>query len=126
MTADEFRAIALSFSDAIEASHMDHPDFRVGGKIFATLGYPSNEWGCVSLTPEEQKRVSKAEPDVFVPVKGAWGRAGATQVYLGPARKGSVRAALREAWQYRMEKNAPKKRTVRKPVGKGGARRSLA
>ena len=75
---------------------------------------------------EEQKRVSKAEPTVFVPVKGAWGRAGATQVYLGPARKGSVRAALREAWQYRMEKNAPKKRTVRKPVRKGGARRSLA
>ena len=129
MTADEFRAIALSFPDAVESAHMDHPDFRVGGRIFATLGYPSGEWGCVSLTPEEQGRVCKAEPDVFVPVKGAWGRAGATQVCLRAAGKGSVRAALRAAWQYRVEKNAPKKnaprkRTVREPVRKARARRS--
>src|SRR5687768_5683901 len=126
MTADEFRDIALGFPDAVESSHMDHPDFRVGGRIFATLGYPSSEWGCVNLTPEEQRRVGKAEPDVFVPVKGAWGRAGATQVNLRAAGKGSVRAALRAAWQNRMEKNAPKKRTVRRPVRKGSARRSLA
>ena len=111
MTADEFRALALSLPDAVESAHMDHPDFRVGGRIFATLSYPSGEWGCVSLTPEEQGRVSKVEPDVFVPVKGAWGRAGATQVNL--------RAALRAAWQYRMEKNAPKKNAPRKRTVRG-------
>jgi hypothetical protein len=121
MTADEFRAIALSLPDTIESSHMNHPDFRVGGRIFATLGYPSDEWGCVSLSPNEQKRVRQAEPDVFVPVKGAWGRAGATQVCLRPARKGSVRAALRAAWQNRVAKNASGK--GRRPAGK--ARRSV-
>jgi len=86
---------------------MDHPDFRVGGKIFATLGYPGCEWGVVVLTPE---------PDVFVAAKGAWGRAGSTQVYLRLARKDSVRAALGAAWQNRVSKNAPAAR--RKPVQK--------
>ncbi len=119
MTAEEFRAIALSLPDTVESSHMNHPDFRVRGKIFATLGYPGCEWGVVGLTPDEQARVSQAEPDVFVPVKGAWGRAGATQVYLRLARKGSVRAALRAAWQNRVPKNAPA--TGRKPVRKARA-----
>ena len=109
MTADQFRAIALSLPDAVESSHMDHPDFRVGGKIFASLGYPDAEWGMVSLTPDEQARVTEEEPDVFVPVKGAWGRAGNTQVYLRIARARSVRAALQAAWQ----KRAPKEQTAK-------------
>jgi hypothetical protein len=104
MTANEFRAIALSFPDVVESSHMDHPDFRVGGKIFATLGYPSRDWGVVLLTPDEQSLLCMAEPDVFVPVKGAWGRRGSTQVHLRAARKRSVRNALRAAWQRRTPK----------------------
>jgi len=104
MTAEEFRAIALSLPDTVESSHMNHPDFRVGGKIFALLGYPGPEWGMVGLTPGEQARVTELEPDVFVPVKGAWGRAGNTQVYLRVARKRTVRAALQVAWRKRASK----------------------
>ena len=107
MTEDEFRAMALSLPDAVEASHMDHPDFRVGGKIFATLRYPRRGWGMVALTPDEQLLVVQAEPDVFVPANGGWGRRGATLVDLGAARKRSVRTALAAAWRRR----APKQRT---------------
>jgi hypothetical protein len=101
MTADEFRALALSLPETIEAAHMGHPDFRVLGKIFATLGYPDEAWGVVSLSPEKQAEVCTTEPEVFFPVKGAWGRAGSTQVYLRLARKRSVRGALRAAWENR-------------------------
>jgi hypothetical protein len=85
---------------------MNHPDFRVGGKIFATLGYPSGEWGCLSLRPDEQALPCQAEPEVFVPAKGGWGRAGSTQVRLRAARKGSVRTALHAAWSRRAPKES--------------------
>lgn len=101
MTDREFRTLTLSLPDTVESAHMNHPDFRVRGKIFATLGYPNDEWAVVRLTPAEQARFCQAEPDVFVPVKGAWGRTGFTQVYLRLARKRSIRAALRAAWQSR-------------------------
>lgn len=106
MTADQFRAIALSFPDAVESFHMNHPDFRVGGKIFATLGYPNGKWGALSLPTDEQACLIDAEPEGFIPAKGAWGRAGATQVCLARVRLSSVRSALKIAWQYRVEKNA--------------------
>jgi hypothetical protein len=83
---------------------MAHPDFRVRGKIFATLGYPDQDWGMVKLPPEQQEFFSKKEPAVFVPVKGGWGRQGATQVRLKTAKKASVRSALLAAWR----KVAPK------------------
>jgi hypothetical protein len=98
VTADEFRQIALSFPEAAEHSHMGHPDFRVGGKVFATLGYPDEDWGMVKLTAEEQNNFVQAEPKVFVPVTGAWGRRGATSVRLKGARKVSVRRAMKVAW----------------------------
>ena len=104
MTADQFRAIALSLPDTAESSHMDHPDFRVHGKIFATLGYPSREWGVVGLTPKDQSYFCRAEPEVFVPVKGAWGRAGSTQVLLKRAPVRAVRATLTAAWRHRRPK----------------------
>lgn len=104
MSPDEFRAIALSLPDAVESSHMSHPDFRVGGKIFATLGYPSREWGMVVLSSDDQARVCQAEPGVFVPAKGAWGRAGSTLVRLESARARSVQAAMRAAWGFRLQK----------------------
>ena len=98
MTADGFRRLALGMPEASEVGHMGHPDFRVGGKIFATLGYPDGEWGMVKLTPEQQEAFVSAEPDVFVPVKGGWGRRGATVVHLRRARTQSVRTALAAAW----------------------------
>lgn len=107
MTEDDFRKMALSLSGVVEASHMDHPDFRVGGKIFATLRYPGPGWGMVALTPDEQMLVVHAEPDVFAPAKGAWGRGGATMVNLKAARKQSIRTALEAAWRRR----APRERT---------------
>lgn len=82
MTADEFRKLALSLPEAIEGAHMGHADFRVGNRIFATLGWPDEHWGMVKLTPEEQELRVEAEPDVFAPVKGAWGRRGSTNVRL--------------------------------------------
>ena len=98
MTPNEFRALALGFPETVEGSHMDHPDFRVRGKIFATL-HPKEPWGMVKLTPEQQGRWMEAEPKVFVPVKGGWGARGATHVVLKAAKKASVRRALMEAWR---------------------------
>lgn len=73
MTSAEFRKIALSFPDVSEKSHFAHPDFRVRGKIFATLGYPRKSWGVVVLTPKLQKNFAESDPDAFLPVKGKWG-----------------------------------------------------
>ncbi len=99
MTAREFRAFALSLPRASEAAHMGHPDFRVAGRIFATLGYPRSGWGMVKLTPEQQELFVQAEPAGFAPVKGAWGRAGATHVRLRAAKGAAVREALTIAWR---------------------------
>jgi len=78
---------------------MGHPDFRANGKVFATLWYPDESWGMVRLTPEQQKVFVGSEPAVFIPVKGAWGRQGATSVRLQSVKAKSLRAALTAAWQ---------------------------
>jgi hypothetical protein len=98
MTSNDFRRLALSFPEVTEQSHMDHPDFRVAGKIFATLNYPESGWGMVKLTPIEQEMFMKTQPGVFVPCARAWGRRGATSVRLKAARKHAVRRALLAAW----------------------------
>jgi hypothetical protein len=98
MTAKDFRQIALSLPETEERSHMNHPDFRVGGKIFATLGYPDKSHGMVKLLPEEQHYFSRDYPDVFIPVKGVWGRRGATTVHLKAAKKEILSKAIRAAW----------------------------
>jgi hypothetical protein len=98
MTTNDFRKIALSLPEAEERSHMDHPDFRVGGKIFATLGHPDKAWGMVKLTPEEQHYFAKDFPDLFVPVNGAWGRRGATRVHLKAVKKEVLAKAIQAAW----------------------------
>jgi hypothetical protein len=98
MTQNEFRRIALGFPFTSEGAHMDHPDFRVHGKIFATMGYPDAAWAMVKLKPEQQKEFVHAEPTVFVPVKGGWGRKGATGVRLKSAKKSTLRTALAAAW----------------------------
>ncbi len=99
MTANDFRRLALALPETAEQAHMDHPDFRVGGKIFATLGYPQKCWGMVKLTPEQQHYFSKADPAAFVPAKGAWGRRGATTVHLKNVGKEALRKALSAAWR---------------------------
>ncbi len=99
MTAKDFRRLALALPETTESAHMDHPDFRVRGKIFATLGYPAKGWGMVKLTPEQQHYFSKDYPDIFIPVKGAWGRRGATSVHLKKAKKEAVQKAICSAWR---------------------------
>ncbi len=98
MTADQFRRLALSLPEAVESAHMNHPDFRVGGKIFATLG-PDEKWGMVKLTPEQQAEFVRADPAAFQAFDNAWGRRGATKVILVKSKKAMVRRALIEAWR---------------------------
>jgi hypothetical protein len=97
MTTAEFRKMALEIPTVVEWSHMNHPDFRVAGKIFASLGAPDESWGMVKLTPEQQRAVIKKAPEVFKPCSGAWGRQGATNVYLASAKTSVVRRALSAA-----------------------------
>ncbi len=99
MTADDFRRIALALPETEERVHMEHPDFRVAGKIFATLGYPDKTHGMVKLSPEEQHYFCKDYPDAFVPVKGVWGRRGATSVLLKVVKKDVMRKAIEAAWR---------------------------
>ena len=97
MTQNDFRRMALSLPEAVEGSHMGHPDFRVRGKIFASL-WPDGQSGMVKLKPDQQSRFVEASPAAFSPVKGGWGRRGATQVHLKGVDKVSLRNALLTAW----------------------------
>ena len=99
MTPAQFRQLALGFSGSTESAHMNHPDFRVAGKIFATLGYPDKDHGVVVLPPEEQSRLLDAYPNVFTPAKGAWGKRGCTIVRLEAVNRSTLRAALQIAWR---------------------------
>ena len=99
MTANEFRRLALRLPATAEGAHAGHPDFRVRGKIFATLAWPDAAWTMVKLTPDEQEFFIHAEPAVFVPVKGAWGRQGSTNVRLKAGKQAGVRSALVAAWR---------------------------
>ena len=110
MTSNEFRELALSFPDVIESAHMHHPDFRVGGRIFATLGYPDEHAAMVKLSPEEQNEFVRTSPGVFTLVKGVWGRKGATNIYLPAATIKIVREALTAAWRNTAPKRLSKNR----------------
>lgn len=99
VTAAEFRRLALALPGTEEHEHMEHPDFRVGGKIFATLGYPDAGRGMVKLFPDQQAEFVAADPATFVPVKGAWGKQGCTHVLLKTADKAKVKLAMRLAWE---------------------------
>jgi hypothetical protein len=99
VTPKQFRQIALSFPETEERAHMHHPDFRVAGKIFATLGYPDKSWGMVKLTPEQQAELMHDEPRAFVPAAGAWGRQGSTTVQLKLTKVATLRRALEAAWR---------------------------
>ena len=116
MTAADFRRIALRLEGAEEGSHMGSPDFRVGGRIFATLAHQKQGYGNLMLTPEVQAEFVAGAPDVFLPVAGGWGRNGATHVVLAKANADLLAGALRAAWKIRVAKSAgtrAKRRTPR-------------
>ena len=114
MTPDGFRRIALGLDGASESAHHGHPDFRVGGRIFATLGYPDRKWGMVNLTPGQQRTWVHEHPDAFVPVKGKWGEQGSTTVRLEAVDEETLGEALTLAWR----------NTVSKKAARGSARKA--
>lgn len=116
MRVDDFRRIALTFEGAQESSHMGSPDFRVGGRIFATLAAQAQGYGNLMLSPEAQHDLVTEQPDVFLPVPGGWGRMGATHVRLASVNEDILRGALEMAWRLRREKSvrAGKKAKARK------------
>jgi hypothetical protein len=123
-TPSDFRRLALSFPETEEHKHMNHPDFRTVGKIFATLAYPNKQFAMVKLTPIQQEEFVASHPAVFNPCNGAWGRQGATSVLLVKANKRILRQALLTAWRNHapakiaLESLPPKKKTSepRKPA----------
>jgi hypothetical protein len=117
MTATDFRRIALTLPDSTEGSHFGNPDFRVGGKIFATLSLERDGYGVLLLTPDQQTGMVQDEPAVFSPVPGGWGRNGSTRVFLSKVAPDVLEGALRTAWQNRVAKNtrAKKPRKTSKP-----------
>ena len=116
MTAKDFKRVALSLEGAEEGSHMGAVDFRVGGRIFATLAAVKKGYGNLMLTPEQQAEFVAEHPDVFLPVPGGWGRNGATHMRLDTADDDVALGALRTAWKLRVDLTAKvgKKRTGRK------------
>lgn len=114
MSQFRFRKIALSLPDAVEGAHQGTTDFRVRKRIFATLGYPDKDWGMVKLTPEQQSVLVEAEPEIFRPVPGGWGKDGATNVRLAMADATTLKSALTMAWRNIAEKAPAKPRARRR------------
>lgn len=106
MDANDFRRIALSFPGAEESSHMGQPDFRVGGRIFATLASQQQGYGNLKLTPEQQAAFVEELPEVFLPIHGGWGRMGMTHIRLASANEDLLTGALHTAWKLRVDQNA--------------------
>jgi len=126
MKVGDFRRIALSFEGAEEGSHMGAADFRVGGRIFATLAHAKQGYGNLMLSPEQQADFVAELPEIFLPVAGGWGRMGATHIRLAAANEEVLRGALDAARKLRVEKNAKAgaKRGAGKTAGRarGGAK----
>lgn len=120
VTPADFRRIALSLEGAEEGSHMGAVDFRVGGRIFATLASQSQGYGNLMLTPAEQAAFIEELPEVFVPIAGGWGLMGMTHVVLDKANEDLVRGALHTAWRLRVEANARSRRRGVKSTADAG------
>ena len=128
MNANDFRRIALSLKGAEESSHMGQPDFRVGGRIFATLASQAQGYGNLMLTREQQQFFTEEMPEVFLPIPGGWGRMGMTHIRLAAATEDVLTGALHTAWNLRLEKNAKSRtkspeRTDTKPMRSAKSRR---
>ena len=111
MNLHDFRRLALSLEGAEESSHMGHADFRVGGRIFATLAAADQGYGNLMLTPEYQTAFVEELPEVFVPIQGGWGKMGATHIRLAAASEDVLAGALRTAWKLRCDANAKARKT---------------
>jgi hypothetical protein len=109
----DFRRLALALEGAEEGSHMGSPDFRVGGRIFATLASQKQGYGNLMLTPEQQAAFVAEQPDVFLPVHGGWGRMGATHVRLSTVTEDMLAGALHTAWKLRQEKSTKSRKKTR-------------
>jgi hypothetical protein len=114
MSQSRFRHVALGLPEVVEGAHQGHADFRLGNRIFATLGYPDDDWGMVKLTPEQQSVLVEAEPEIFRPVPGGWGRQGNTNVRLAKADPVTLQSALTMAWQNIAQKPRAKPRARKK------------
>jgi hypothetical protein len=104
VTAAGFRRLALRLPEAMEGSHFGNADFRVGGRIFATLALESEGYGVLLLTPDQQSGMVEEAGEIFSPVPGGWGRQGATRVRLAKVAPDILEAALRMAWRRRAPK----------------------
>jgi hypothetical protein len=116
MNANDFRRIARTLKGAEESSHMGQPDFRVGGRIFATLASQAQGYGNLMLTPEQQQLFVQEMPEVFLPIHGGWGRMGMTHIRLAAANEDVLAGALHTAWKLRVEKNAKSAKKFRTPA----------
>ena len=114
MSPNRFRLMALALPEAIEGAHQGHADFRIGKRIFATLGYPDKDWGMVKLTPEQQSVLVEAEPEIFRPVPGGWGKQGNTRVRLAKADATTLQSALTLAWHNIAPKSLLKQHQAKK------------
>lgn len=114
MTAADFRRIALSLEGAEESSHMGSPDFRVGGRIFATLASQAQGYGNLMLTLEQQAAFVEELPEVFLPIPGGWGKMGATHIRLAKVTEDVLAGALHTAWKLRLDMNAKSRRKKRR------------
>lgn len=113
MSPSDFRKIALGFEGVEQGSHMGAEDFRVGGRIFATLAAEKLGYGNLIISPELQAELISRQPDLFLPVAGGWGRMGATHIRLADASVTDLKRALRIAWKHRVEKNLRARATTR-------------
>lgn len=114
MNPADFRRLALSMPDAVEGAHQQHPDFRVQGRVFATL-HQDGATGMVKLSPTRQQALVRAHPRDFVPANGAWGRAGCTNVNLATVDRDVLAEAMTDAWQLAMAQPAAKPTKKAKP-----------
>ena len=115
MKAADFRRIALSLEGVAEGSHMGAADFRVAGRIFATLASEKQGYGNLMLSPEQQAEFVRELSDVFLPIPGGWGRMGMTHIRLAKASEDVLAGALRTAWRLRVEKSTrPKKKRAQR------------
>ncbi len=113
ISSKRFRRTTLNLPGVVEGSHQGHGDFRVNGRIFATLGYPNENWGMVKLSVEQQSMLVEAEPEIFRPVPGGWGKRGSTNVRLAVADPATLQSVLTMAWT-----NIAPKSSSKKPLGK--------
>jgi hypothetical protein len=124
MNSRDFRRIALTLEGAEESSHMGNPDFRLGGRIFATLASAKQGYGNLMITPEQQAAFVEEMPEVFIPIKGGWGRVGMTHIRLDVANEDVLVGALHTAWKLRLDKNAKSGKKSAAPAKRLNAKKS--